>query len=105
MELEFIRWLRERLPPHPLLKIGPGDDAAVLAVQRGDTVVTTDLIADGVDFDLRVHEPRRIGRKALAVNLSDLAAMAAKPLAVVVALNLPRLWGMRLAVELYEGML
>jgi thiamine-monophosphate kinase len=106
MELEFIRWLREQLPPHPLLKIGPGDDAAVLATAgRGDFVVTTDLIADSVDFDLRVHEPRRVGRKALAVNLSDLAAMAARPLAVVVAVNLPRVWGMRLVVELYEGML
>jgi thiamine-monophosphate kinase len=106
MELEFIRWLREQLPPHPLLKIGPGDDAAVLRTAgRGDVVVTTDLIADGVDFDLRVHEPRQIGRKALAMNLSDLAAMAARPLAVVVAVNLPRLWGIQLAVELYEGML
>jgi thiamine-monophosphate kinase len=125
MELEFIRWLRERMPAHPLLKIGLGDDAAVLAMAgRGDVVVTTDLITDGVDFDLRVHEPRRIGHKALAVNLSDLAAMAARPLAVVVAVNLPKRFpdtlpaggesvgasprdtvGLYMAKELFEGML
>jgi len=49
-------------------------------------------------------EPRRVGHKALAVNLSDLAAMAARPLAAVVALALPRQGGMELAVALYEGM-
>ncbi len=57
------------------------------------------------DFDLTVADPRRVGRKALAVNLSDLAAMASRPLAGVVALALPRAGGMELAVALYEGML
>jgi thiamine-monophosphate kinase len=106
MEADFIRWLRERLPSHPLLKLGPGDDAAQLATAgRNDLVVTTDLIADGVDFDLTIHQPRQVGHKALAINLSDLAAMAAQPLAAVVALNLPRHGGGRLATQLYEGML
>ena len=106
MEADFLRWLREQLPPHPLLKLGIGDDAAMLATAgRGDVVVTTDLIADGVDFNLSVDSPRRIGHKALAINLSDLAAMAAQPLAAVIALNLPRHGGARLAVELYEGLL
>jgi len=106
MESDFLHWLRERLPPHPLLKLGIGDDAAVLATAgRSDIVVTTDLIADGVDFDLRSDDPRRIGHKALAINLSDLAAMAARPLAAVIALNLPRQGGMKLAAELYEGLL
>jgi thiamine-monophosphate kinase len=106
MESDFLHWLRERLPPHPLLKLGIGDDAAVLATAgRSDIVVTTDLIADGVDFDLQTDDPRRVGHKALAINLSDLAAMAARPLAAVVSLNLPRHGGMKLAKELYEGLL
>jgi thiamine-monophosphate kinase len=106
MEADFLHWLRERLPPHPLLKLGPGDDAALLATAgRSDLAITTDLIADGIDFDLAIHSPRRIGFKALAINLSDLAAMAARPLAVVIALNLPRHNGGPLAKELYEGML
>ena len=49
--------------------------------------------------------PRRVGRKALAVNLSDLAAMASRPLAGVIALALPRQGGLELAVQLFEGII
>ena len=70
-----------------------------------ECVVTVDMISDGVDFDLSSTDPRRIGRKALAVNLSDLAAMAARPLAAVIALALPRQGALALAKELYEGLL
>lgn len=106
MERQFVQWLRERLPGHPRLRHGLGDDAAILAqAANADSVVTVDLLADGVDFVLDQVDPRRIGRKALAVNLSDLAAMAARPLAAVIALNLPRRGGADLAVALYEGLL
>jgi thiamine-monophosphate kinase len=106
MERDLIRWLRRRLPPHPLLRLGPGDDAAVLDMANvAECVVTVDMLTDHVDFDLAKVDPRRAGRKALAANLSDLAAMAARPLAGVVALALPRQGGMELAVALYEGML
>jgi thiamine-monophosphate kinase len=118
MEKNLIRWLRERLPAHPLLKLGIGDDAAVLDMRAAEEcVVTVDALMEGVDFILensRHKTPfsnetgvsaRRAGRKALAVNLSDLAAMAAVPLAGVVALVLPKSGGLDLAVELYEGML
>jgi thiamine-monophosphate kinase len=106
MERQFISWLRERLPPHPLLRLGPGDDAAVLRMAGIDEcVVTVDLLTDHVDFELAEVDPRRVGRKALAANLSDLAAMASKPLAGVIALALPRQGGLELAKALYEGML
>lgn len=106
MELEFIDWLRERLPPHPCLRLGIGDDAALLRLsERRDAVVTVDMLTDGVDFILAESDPRRVGRKSLAVNLSDLAAMAARPLAAVVALALPRDGGLKLAQQLYEGLL
>ena len=106
MERQFISWLRERLPPHPLLRLGPGDDAAVLRMAGVDEcVVTVDMLTDHVDFELADVDPRRVGRKALAANLSDLAAMASKPLAGVIAVALPRQGGMDLAVALYEGML
>jgi thiamine-monophosphate kinase len=84
--------------------LGLGDDAAVLRL-AGDCVVTTDLLTDGIDFHLAECDPRRVGRKALAVNLSDMAAMAAKPVAAVVALALPRSGALELAKRLYEGML
>ena len=106
MESELIRWLCERLPGHPSLLIGPGDDAAVLRLtERDGCVLSVDLLTDGVDFELDKVSPRRAGRKALAVNLSDLAAMAARPLAAVIALALPRDGGLHLAKELYEGLI
>ncbi len=106
MEQQFIAWLRTRLPPHPLLRLGAGDDAAVLRMAGiEECVITVDLLTEGVDFLLADVDPRRVGRKALAVNLSDLAAMAARPLAAVLAVALPRKGGRELAVQLYEGIL
>ncbi len=106
MELEFLQWLRSRLRRHAHLRVGPGDDAAVVRLAYGaDGVVTSDLLSDGVDFHLGRVSPRRIGHKALAVNLSDLAAMAARPVTAIVSLLLPRNGAAELARELYEGIL
>jgi thiamine-monophosphate kinase len=106
MESQFIAWLRQRLHGHRRLLLGPGDDAAVLRLAGGsDCVITTDLLTDGVDFLLDRTDPRRIGRKALAVNLSDLAAMAARPVAAVVSLALPHEGALELAQNLFEGLL
>lgn len=106
MEVEFIRWLRDRLPENPACPLGLSDDAAVIQVPAaGPLVATVDLLTDGVDFRLAEADPRRVGRKALAVNLSDLAAMAARPLAALIALALPRAGAERLARDLYEGLL
>lgn len=104
MEANLIAWLRQRLPQREHVLVGPGDDAAVLRVSA-NLVVTTDLLMDGVDFVLHEVDPRRVGRKSLAVNLSDLAAMAARPVAAFVSLCLPRQGGAALAKALYEGML
>lgn len=86
--------------------MGPGDDAAVLDLgRRAECVITVDLLTEGVDFRLGETSLERIGRKALAVNLSDLAAMAARPLAAVVALALPRTAALETAIGLYGGLL
>lgn len=106
MESQFVSWLRSRLRPHSCLQLGVGDDAAILQLgSRQQTVVTTDLLTDHIDFELDAIDPKRAGRKALAVNLSDLAAMAASPIAGVVALALPEPGGKRLGEQLYEGLL
>jgi thiamine-monophosphate kinase len=106
MELELIHYLRERLPQNKYVAVGPGDDAAVLHATPGmQTVVTTDMLMDGVDFNLAEHDPRRIGRKALAVNLSDVAAMGARPTAAFVSVALPRSAGIALPKALCDGML
>ena len=91
-ENSIVRWL-ERFPQiaSEHLVLGIGDDAATLHL--GDTqdltVVTTDLIADGSHFRSEDHSAAQIGRKAMAVNLSDIAAMAASPVAAFVSLLLP----------------
>jgi thiamine-monophosphate kinase len=106
MELDFVAWLQDRLPDDARLRVGLGDDAAILRLGRdADCVVTTDLLADGVHFRLDEAGAARVGRKALAVNLSDLAAMAARPHSAVVSLLLPRARAQRVAVDLIEGML
>ena len=102
MEIEFIRALRKRLPASPHLAIGPGDDAAVL--QADGSVVTCDLLCEGTHFSLAEDTPAAVGRKVLAVNLSDLAAMAARPTAGFLAVALPRT-NTTIAEELLEGML
>ena len=75
------------LSPGTLL--GPGDDAAVLAAADGRVVVTTDVLVEGVHFRLDWSTPHQIGRKAVAANLADVAAMGAVPTALVVGLAVP----------------
>ncbi len=106
MERELLAWLRERLPDHPRLELGPGDDAALLRwADAPGCVLTVDMLSDEVDFRLDEIDARRAGYKALAVNLSDLAAMAARPRAALIALLLPRDGALELAKGLYEGLL
>jgi thiamine-monophosphate kinase len=110
LESELIDWLEKNLPTGASVKIALGDDAAVIAVGSSDTVVTTDMLTDGVDFLLEEVDPQLVGRKALGVNLSDLAAMAARPVAAFVSLVLPqqgtsKLTALELAIELYRGMI
>ncbi|HEY1067917.1 MAG TPA: thiamine-phosphate kinase [Pirellulales bacterium] len=106
MEFDFIRSLVGRIPAHPGVLIGPGgDDAALLARPSGDVIATVDVLTDGVDFLLNEVEPHRIGRKALAVNLSDAAAMGARPIAALVAVCLPKSGGRTLGEQLYDGIL
>lgn len=106
MELEFVRWLRETLPGSPDLLVGPGDDAAVLRIgATTDAVWTVDTLMEGVDFRWDSATPEQVGRKALAVNLSDLAAMAARPTAALVSLVLPRQNGLEIGQRLILGML
>jgi thiamine-monophosphate kinase len=91
--------------PRPV--VGIGDDAAVLASSpKSRTLVTTDLLTEGVHFLRRRTPPRLLGRKAMAVNLSDIAAMGGVPLHAVVSVGLPRgttfAWARALATGLAE---
>jgi thiamine-monophosphate kinase len=90
-ERELIAHIQARLPPPPpWLLVGIGDDAAVIEPERNRLEVTTvDAIVEGVHFDRRVVPPEAIGHRALAVNLSDLAAMGASPRSALLSLALP----------------
>lgn len=107
MELDFVARLLARIPSDPRLEVPPGDDAAVLrppAERR--TVVTVDMLMEGTDFVLGADcSPRQVGHKALAVNLSDLAAMAARPEAAFAAVALPRSHGDAVGRGLLDGIL
>lgn len=112
-EFAFIDWLRRNTPAAQRVLVGPGDDTAVLRWPSGaDCLVTTDMLLEGSCFRLAETHPgtlgagsaRQIGRKAMAVNLSDIAAMAGVPLAAVVSVGLPRKGGRALAEELYLGL-
>jgi thiamine-monophosphate kinase len=85
-ETAFLERLRARLPPAPEGQEWIGDDAAVL---EGGLLLTTDALVEGVHFDLRWCAASDVGWKALAVNLSDLAAMGGTPRAAVAALVVP----------------
>ena len=78
-EDRFVARLRELLAEDPRVLLGPGDDAALVREPGGGALaVTTDMLVEGVDF-LPDEDPQTLGRRALAVNLSDLAAMGAEP--------------------------
>lgn len=103
-EFDYIAWLRSQTPPDRRVLVGPGDDAAVLARPAGPVLVTVDMLMDGTDFHLAEVGPRRAGRKAMAVNLSDVAAMAGTPTAAVVSVALPKSMTRESANELYFGL-
>src|SRR5436309_12077407 len=104
-EFAYIDWLRRRTPADPRVLMGPGDDTAVLRWTAGaPCLVTTDMLLEGSCFRLAEAGPRQVGRKAMAVNLSDIAAMAGRPVAAVVSVGLPRQGGRALAEELYLGL-
>jgi thiamine-monophosphate kinase len=90
--IEYVRALAAR-EGFPWLRVGIGDDAAVLDVPGGGQVlVTTDSVVEGVHF-AEGTEPALVGRKAVARSVSDIAAMAGRPLCSVAAVNIGRRYG------------
>ena len=90
-EAAIIERIRQKTPPPPdWVPTGIGDDAAVVEPARGALdVVTTDALVEGIHFDRSIVPAADVGHRALAVNLSDLAAMGATPRVAVLSLVLP----------------
>jgi len=99
-EFQFIENLKKK---YSLSKIG--DDCAVLPKDsKTDLVITTDLLVEDIDFRLDWSKPEFIGHKALAVSLSDVAAMGAKPVWSMVSIGIPeRIWKTDFVDKFYEG--
>ncbi|MFC6355205.1 thiamine-phosphate kinase [Luethyella okanaganae] len=98
-EIAVLERIFPRLPRSSATLVGPGDDAAVLAAPDGRYVVTTDMMVHGPDFRLAWSTPNDLGWKAAATNLSDVAAMGARPTALLVAIAAPQ----HLPVAVLEG--
>lgn len=89
-EGRILHAILTRTPAASHALIGPGDDAAVIAAPSGTVVATTDTLVHGPDFRLAWSSGYDLGWKAAAVNLADVAAMGARPTALLVALAVPR---------------
>lgn len=88
-----------------LCQSGIGDDAAILRAGKKDLLLTTDMLLEDRHFRLKEADAYGIGWKAMAVNLSDIAAMAGKPTAAVISLGVPGKTSVRFLKEVYRGLL
>jgi thiamine-monophosphate kinase len=105
-ERALIARITARLSVPSWVLVGPGDDAAVIAPDRGALqAITTDAVVDGVHFDQRFVPSDAIGHRALAVNLSDLAAMGARPRAALLSLVLPDVLPLATLDGIMDGLL
>ncbi|WNJ15914.1 thiamine-phosphate kinase [Pontibacter sp. G13] len=105
-EFGLINHLTQAFPVvHPHVIKGIGDDAAVIQPAEGLVqVISTDLLLEGVHFDLSYVPLRHLGYKSIAVNLSDIAAMNAQPLAITVSIGMSNRFPVEALEELYAGM-
>lgn len=104
-EFKLIDRLTEPFSPkHPETKKGIGDDAAVISIGNGDClVVTTDLLLEGIHFDLTYTPLKHLGYKSIVVNLSDVYAMNATPMQVTVSIGVSKRFCVEDLEELYKG--
>jgi thiamine-monophosphate kinase len=105
-ELKLIEWIRSRTHLDPTaFPIGPGDDMAFVSLGgESQCLLTIDALLEGTHFDLAKATPKQVGYKAMAVSLSDAAAMAAKPVCALAWVGLPASRDMKFAQALSAGM-
>jgi thiamine-monophosphate kinase len=90
-EFGLIDRIADKVAPSSSVPLGIGDDAAALLPTPGHlTLITCDMLLEGVHFDLSFCDPQSLGRKSISVNLSDLAAMGAKPRHLLLGIALPK---------------
>lgn len=104
-EFELIARLTQSLPTNDAVVVGTGDDCAVLHCAAPDRqlLFKTDAMVEGIHFTKEMP-PEKVGRKALARCLSDIAAMAGTPGAALVTIGLPRNYDVKVVEQIYAGM-
>jgi len=103
-EFGLIRRVTAGRPQPKTTLLGPGDDAAVVAAADGRVVASTDVLVESVHFRLDWSTPEHVGRKAIAVNLADIAAMGAVPTGLLVGLACPKATDAAVAEAIAAGM-
>src|SRR3954467_2123057 len=103
-EFGLIEGIRRKTPKGRGVRIGIGDDAAWVSNPTGSSLVTADLLIEGVHFDFNWTSMFDLGYKTLAVNLSDIAAMGGIPAYLVLSLGIPVGFDSKKIAEFYRGM-
>lgn len=105
-EFGFIGTIAEKTGQNQRVTTGIGDDAAVTLQTPGMSLLSTaDMLAEGVHFDLAWSDPRTLGRKSLAVNLSDIAAMGGVPRSALLSVAIPANLSVEFLNEFTSGFL
>jgi thiamine-monophosphate kinase len=104
-EFDLIARLTKALPTNAQTVVGAGDDCAVLDLGAPEKLILfkTDAVVEGIHFT-RETPPEKIGRKALARGLSDIAAMAGTPTAALVTIALPKNFDVEFVAKIYDGL-
>jgi thiamine-monophosphate kinase len=105
-EKQFVCWLQSHMPSHREgLRLGIGDDAALVAPSPGhEVILTTDLSVEGIHFRTALHPPQSVGHRALARALSDIAAMGGKPKFALVSMALSHQTLSVWVMDFYRGL-
>ncbi|WP_100012607.1 thiamine-phosphate kinase [Lentibacillus sediminis] len=103
-EFSFIDTIKQRYYRQPALIKGVGDDAAVFRENSKDIVTSVDTFVEGIHFTRETMEPFHAGYRALAANISDLAAMGSVPAFYLVSIVVPDTWSEDELKEVYRGM-
>jgi thiamine-monophosphate kinase len=104
-EFGLINWVRGKTPLRdPDIAAGIGDDAAVVTLSKGAVrLITTDILIEDIHFRLAYTDPLRLGKKALSINLSDIAAMGGIPQYFLLSMGLPPHLSFTWVEEFFQG--